>query len=148
MADNSGFPECEIGDITSSLADSTVLSLEAETDITKGWLVYLSSDLKVSPCTGNENAIGIALQTVSAGQPCPICVRGVVKVEAAVEAAGAITRGAAVQASANGKIAQLSDQAVDEGGTSTYTIYYARKLGVALCSASADGDQILILIAK
>ena len=144
MADNSGFPECEVGDIISSLADSTVLSLEAEADITKGWPVYLSSNLKVSPCTGNENAIGIALQTVSAGQPCPVCVRGVVK----VEAAGAITRGAAVQASANGKIAQLSDQAVDEGGTSTYTIYYARKLGVALCSASADGDQILILIAK
>lgn len=144
MTDNSGFPECEVGDLITSLGDSTVLSLEAEADITKGWPIYLTSDLKVSPSNGNDNALGIALETVSTGEPCPVCVRGIVK----VEAAGAIVRGAAVCSASNGKVAQLSDQDVDEEGTATYTIYYARKLGVALCSASADGDKILILVGK
>ncbi|MCD6242290.1 DUF2190 family protein [Candidatus Bathyarchaeota archaeon] len=144
MADNSGFPECEVGDLITSLGDSTVLSLEAEADITKGWPVYLTSDLKVSPSTGNDNAVGIALKTVSTGDQCPVCTRGIVK----VEAAGSIARGAAVRSASNGKVAQLTDQDVDEGGTATYTIYYARKLGIALCSASADGDQILILVGK
>jgi len=144
MADNSGFPECEVGDLITSLGDSTVLSLTAENDITKGSPVYLTDDLKVSPSNGTDNAIGIALQTVSAGEQCPVCIRGVVK----VTAGGAITRGAAVCSAANGKVAELSDQPVDEGGTDTYTIYYARKLGIALCSASADGDLILILVGK
>jgi hypothetical protein len=37
---------------------------------------------------------------------------------------------------------------VNEGGTASYTIYYARKLGIALESASAADDLIFIIVGK
>jgi predicted RecA/RadA family phage recombinase len=132
--------DAEIGEI---IGDGTVYSFEAEGNISKGKCVYLSSDMKVSQCSAEGDAIGIALRDVNAGEFCPVCVRGVVK----VTAYGAITRGTAVQTHTNGDVKALADQAVDEGGTGTYTIYYARKLGFAL-QTFADGDTGLIIMEK
>jgi len=126
------------------MAESQILSLEAAAAITKGYPVYLTADLKVSPSPGGDDAIGIATKTVAAGEMCPVATKGVVK----VTAAGAITRGKAVVSAAGGKVTQLVDQAVNEGGTGTYTIWYARKLGIALQSPTADGDLFFILLAK
>jgi hypothetical protein len=138
------FPDIDVGDVYTPMAEAQILSFEAETAITKGYPVYLTADLKVSPSPGGDDAIGVALKTVAAGEQCPVCVKGVVK----VTAAGAITRGKAVCSAAGGKVTQLVDQAVNEGGTNTYTIYYARKLGIALQTTSADGDTFLILVEK
>jgi hypothetical protein len=66
-----------------------------------------------------------------------------------VKVGGAITRGKAVYgADSNRRILQLTDQAVNEGGTASYTIYYNRKLGTALESASAADDLIFVVVEK
>jgi len=127
--------------------DSTavIVTFEAAAAITKGDPVYLSADDKVSPATSAQDCIGIALKSVAAGDPCPVLVRGRVK----VKVGGAVTRGNAVYgADSSRRILQLTDQAVNEGGSATYTIYYNRKLGWALESASAADDLIFIYVDK
>jgi hypothetical protein len=126
--------------------DPTVIieSFEAAAGITKGSPVYLSADDKVSPSPGGDDAIGIATQTVLATQMCPVLRKGKVK----VVANGAIARGKAVCSAADGKVTQLVDQAVNENGAATYTIFYNRKLGTALESAVNDGDLIFITVGK
>ncbi len=124
--------------------NALIESFEAAVDVTKGSPVYLSADDKISPSPGGDNAIGITVKTVVAGQMCPVLRRGRVK----VTAGGAITRGTAVCSDANGKVIQLVDQAVDEGGAATYSIFYNRKLGTALESATIDGDLIFISVER
>jgi hypothetical protein len=119
-------------------------SFEAAVGITKGSPVYLSADDKVSPSPGGDDAIGIATKTVLATQMCPVLKRGRVK----VIADGVITRGKAICGAANSKVTQLVDQAVNEGGAATLTIFYNRKLGTALESATTDGDLIFIDVEK
>jgi len=136
------YPDAEVGEM---ISEGTVLSFEAEAAITKGDPVYLSSDMKVSPPTSAQNCIGIALKTVSSGERCPVCVRGVAK----VTAGGAISRGQAVYgADASKRILALADQPVNEGGTATYTIYYSRVLGFALQAFDAAGDTGLIVVER
>jgi len=121
-----------------------VESFEAEAAITKGSPVYLSSDDKVSPSPGGDMALGVATKNVAIGEMCPVLKRGRIK----VTASGAITRGYAVCSAGNNKVSQLVDQPVDEGGAVTYTIFYNRKFGTALESATADGDLIFIDVEK
>lgn len=71
------WPDAEIGEM---ISDGVVLSFEAETAIIKGDPVYLSSDMKVSRAGSAQNCIGITLKTVTSGEQCSVCVRGVVKV--------------------------------------------------------------------
>jgi hypothetical protein len=142
MADLTGKPwmaACETDD-----PNALIETFVAAAAITKGYPVYLSQDDKVSPSPGGDDAIGVALKTVAQGEPCPVLIRGRVK----VTAAGAINRGKAVCSAGNGKVTQLVDQAVDEGGTAKYTIFYARKLGIALETTSADGDLLFIYVDK
>jgi hypothetical protein len=120
--------------------NAIIESFEAAADIAKGSPVYLSADDKVSPSPGGDDAIGVATKTAQTGKMCPVLKRGRVK----VTANGAITRGKAVCSAANGKVTELVDQAVNEGGSATYTIFYNRKLGTPLQSATADGDLIFI----
>jgi len=124
--------------------NALIESFEAAADITKGSPVYLSADDKVSPSPGGDDAIGVATKTTSTGKMCPVLKRGRVK----VTANGVIALGKAVCSAAGGKVTQLVDQAVDEGGSATYTIYFNRKLGTALESATADGDLIFIDVEK
>ena len=119
-------------------------SFEAEAAITKGAPVYLSSDGKISESPGGDEAIGIAVKDTALGNPCPVLTRGRVK----VVANGAITRGKAVCSAAGRKVTQFVDQAVNEGGSATYTIYYNRKLGTALQTTVADGDLLFINVEK
>lgn len=135
------WPDAELGEM---ISDGEVLSFEAEAPITKGSPVYLTADMKVSPSPGGDNAIGVALNSPVAGEECSVCKRGVIK----VKASGAIARGSAVCSAAGGKVAQLVDQAVDEGGSATYTIYYNRKLGSALQAPTTDEDEFLIHVEK
>jgi len=135
------FPDIEVGEM---LTSGEVLSFEAEAQITKGSPVCLTDDMKVSPSPGGDNAIGVAVSSAEAGKPCSVCTRGAVK----VTANGSIARGAAVCSAASGKVTQLVDQAVDESGSASYTIYYARKLGIALQAPSTDGDTFLIHVEK
>jgi hypothetical protein len=124
--------------------NAVIESFEAEAAITKGAPVYLSSDDKVSPSPGGDMAIGIAVKTVAIGDMCPVLKKGRVK----VVANGPITRGYGVCSAAGNRVTQLVDQAVNEGGAATYTIFYNRKLGTALESAVADGDLIFIDVQK
>jgi len=138
------YPDVDVGDLAISVQDAVIVSLEAAADITKGDPVYLTADLTVSPATSAQNCIGIALKDAKAGKMCPVCVKGIVK----VIAGGAIPRGAAVYgADATRRVLQLPDRYVNEGGTATYYIYYARKLGIALQTFAA-GDEGLILVVK
>ncbi len=143
MTDFSGKTWMAIGETDDP--NAIIETIEAGTVITKGDPLYLSADDKVSPATSAQDCIGIAVKSVSSGDPCPILVRGRVK----VKAGGTIARGKAVYgADSNKRILQLTDQPVNEGGTGTYTIYYNRKLGTALESASAADDLIFIVVAK
>ena len=143
MAD--AFPYADVGELISPRSESVVLSFKAASSIAKGDPVYLSGDGEVSPATSAQNCIGIALESVDQGAYVPICVLGVVK----VKAGSAIARGQAVYgADASKRILPLDDQAVDEGGTATYTIYYSRRLGFALDAFSAADDLGRILVVK
>jgi len=124
--------------------EAQIESYEAEAAITKGSPVYLSSDGKVSDSPGGDDAIGVAVKTVAVGAMCGVLKRGRVK----VTANGPITRGKAVCSAAGRKVTQFVDQAVNEGGAATYTVYYNRKLGTALQAAAADGDLIFIDVEK
>lgn len=125
-------------------SNALIESFEAAAPIMKGAPVYLSADDKVSPSPGGDDAVGIAVKTVALGEKCPVLKRGRVK----VTANGAITRGKAVCSAAGSKVTQLVDQPVDESGAASYTIFYNRKLGTALESATADGDLIFISVEK
>ena len=143
MADNTGKTWMSIGETDDP--NAIIETFQANAAITKGDPVYLSADDKVSPATSAQDCIGIALKSASAGDPCPVLVRGRVK----VKVGGAVTRGKAVYgADASKRILQLTDQSVNEGGTAQYTIYYARKLGIALESASAADNLIFIYVER
>ena len=144
MADKSGKTWMAIGETDDP--NAIIETYEAAADITKGDPVYLSADDKVSPAAAAQECIGIATKTVSSGDPCPVLIRGRVK----VAAGGAIARGKAVMgADSSKRVLELADQSVDESGTSGYTIYYNRKLGTALETASATpGDLIFIYVEK
>ncbi len=143
MADNTGKTWMSIGETDDP--NTIIETIEAAAVITKGDPVYLSADDKVSPATSAQDCIGIAVKSVASGDPCPVLIRGRVK----VKAGGTITRGKAVYgADSSKRILQLTDQAVNEGGTATYTIYYSRKIGTALESASAADDLIFIAVEK
>jgi hypothetical protein len=124
--------------------NAVIESYVAEAAVTKGSPVYLSSDGKVSESPGGDDAIGIAVQSAAIGAECPVLTHGRVK----VTANGAITRGKAVCSAAARKVTQFVDQAVDEGGAATYTIFYNRKLGTALQTTAADGDLLFINVEK
>lgn len=143
MADNTGKPWMAVGETDDP--NAIIETFDAAVDVAKGDPVYLSADDKVSPATSAQDCIGVAVKSVSAGEPCPVLVRGRVK----VRVGGVVTRGKAVYgADSSKRVLQLADQPVNEGGTATYTIYYARKLGIALESASAANDLIFIYVCK
>jgi len=143
MADKTGKDWMAIGETDDP--NAIIESFEAAADVTKGDPVYLSADDKVSPAAAAQDCIGIAVKTVSSGEDCPVLIRGRVK----VKAGGAIARGKAVMgADASKRVLELTDQAVDEGGINTYTIYYNRKLGTALETTTAADDLLFILVGK
>lgn len=143
MADKTGKTWMSIGETDDP--NAVIETFEAAAAITKGDPAYLSADDKVSPAASAQDCIGIALKSVASGEFCAVLVRGRVK----VKAGEAVTRGKAVYgADSSKRILQLTDQAVNEGGTATYTIYYNRKLGTALESASAADDLIFIVVGK
>ena len=134
------WPDAEVGEM---ISNGIVLSFEAASAITKGDLVYLSADMKVSKCSAaTQFAIGVALKTVEAGGFCSVCVRGVVK----VTAGGTIDRGKAVQTDANAKVIVLAD------GSASYTAgdvpdRISRAVGISL-QTFASGDTGLIYVDK
>lgn len=139
------WPDSNVGDLISPRDESVVLSFKAGAAISKGDPVYLIDRDTVAPATAPTNCIGIALENVSEGEYVPVCVLGVVK----VVAGAAISMGQAVYgADASRRILPLTDQDVNEGGANTYTIYYARKLGIALDNFAAPGDTGRILVVK
>lgn len=139
MADKTGKTWMAVGETDDP--NAVIESFEADDDIVKGHPVYLSADDKVSGAAAAQNCIGVAVQSVSDGEQCPVLTKGRVK----VTAGGAITRGGSVYgADADGKVLDLADQAVDEGGAAKFTVYYGRKLGKAL--ETADGVDDLIFI--
>jgi hypothetical protein len=123
--------------------NAIIESYEAAAAVTKGDPVYLSADDKVSPAAATQDCIGIAVKSAALGERCPVLVHGRVK----VKAGGAITRGKAVYgADASKRLLQLTDQAVNEGGAASYTVYYNRRLGTALETTSAADDLLFIVI--
>lgn len=125
--------------------NAIIESFEAAAAVTKGDPVYLSADDKVSPATAAQDCIGVAVKSAAAGAQCPVLIQGRVK----VKAGEAITRGKAVYgADASKRVLQLTDQAVDEGGSAQYTVYYNRKLGTALETAAAADDLLFIQVQR
>jgi len=127
-------------------SEAFIESYEAAAAITKGDPVYLSADDKVSPAAAAQDCIGIAVESqATVGKPVPVLTRGRVK----VKAGAAITRGKAVQgADSSKRVLMLTDQAVSEGGSGNYTVYYNRKLGTALETTSAADDLLFIIVGK
>ena len=143
MADKSGKNWMAIGETDDP--NAIIETFTADADITKGDPVYLSADDQVTPAASAQDCIGIATKTVSDTEPCPVLIRGRVK----VKAGGAIARGKAVKgADSSKRVLELTDQAVDESGTSGYTIYYNRKLGTALETTTDADDLLFIMVEK
>ncbi len=121
--------------------NAVIESFEAAADVTKGDPVYLSADNKVSPAAAAQDCIGVAVKSAASGEQCPVLTRGRVK----VQAGDAINRGKAVYgADSSKRVLELTDQAVDESGSASYTVYYNRKLGTALETTSAADDLLFI----
>jgi hypothetical protein len=121
--------------------NAIIETFETEAPVAKGDPVYLSSDHMVSPAVAAQECIGVAVKSVSSSGQCPVLVKGRVK----VKAGGAITRGKAVYgADSSNRVLELSDQAVDESGSATYTLYLNRKLGTAL-ETTATADDLLFI---
>jgi hypothetical protein len=143
MADLTGKSWMAIGETDDP--NAVIESYEAAAAITKGDPVYLSADDKVSPAAAAQECIGVATKTVALGAMCPVLTRGRVK----VKAGAAITRGKAVYgADASKRILMLTDQAVSEGGSASYTIYYNRKIGTALETTTAADDLLFVYVDK
>jgi len=139
MADVSGKTWMAIGETDDP--NAVIETFEAAADVTKGDPVYLSADDKVSPAAAAQDCIGIAVKTVVSGKPCPVLIRGRVK----VKAGGAITRGKAVYgADASKRLLALAD--INEGGTAT--ISWTKKLGYALETTTAADDLLFIVVEK
>lgn len=126
--------------------DALIESFEVAAAVTKGDPVYLSADDKVSPAAAAQECIGIAVESqATVGNKVPVLTRGRVK----VKAGGAITRGKAVYgADSSKRVMVLADQAVNEAGSGSYSIYYNRKLGTALETTSAADDLLFIVVGK
>jgi hypothetical protein len=123
--------------------NAIIESFEAAVAVTKGDPVYLSADNKVSPATDAQDCIGVAVKSAVSGEQCPVLTRGRVK----VVAGDAVTRGKAVYgADASNRVLELTDQTVDESGSAAYTVYYNRKLGTALQTATAADDLLFIQV--
>jgi len=118
---------------------------KAASRISKNLFVKLVADgppPQVQQATSVDyGVIGVALTDAEEGSMVPVAIAGIVK----VEAGGTIAAGEAVCSDDSGRAVALPDQVVDEGGNRTYTIYYAKRVGIALQSA-VEGDQILILL--
>jgi len=123
--------------------NAIIESFEAAAAVVKGDPVYLSADHKVSSAVEAQDCIGIAVKSAALGEQCPVLTRG----RAKVKAGGAISRGKAVYGADELKrVLELSDQAVDENGAATYTVYYNRKLGTALETTAAAEDLLFIQV--
>jgi hypothetical protein len=123
--------------------NAIIESFEAAAVVTKGDPVYLSADNKVSPAATAQDCIGVAVKSATSGEQCPVLTRG----RAKVKAGDAITRGKAVfGADASKRVLELTDQAVDESGSESYTVYYNRKLGTALQTTTAADDLLFIQV--
>ena len=107
------------------------ISLEANEDLTKGQVVKVSGG-KAAVAGAGDVPIGAVVATVSQSKQATILVSGVAK----VTAGGAITAGSWVKATTNGKVVAM-DWSSDKGDVA---------LGIALTSASDDGDKILVLL--
>lgn len=143
MADKTGKSWMAIGETDDP--NAVIESFEVAAAVTKGDPVYLSADDKVSPAAAAQDCIGVAVKTVALGAQCPVLTSGRVK----VKAGAAIALGKAVYgADSSKRVLVLADQAVNEGGSASYTIYYNRKLGTALEAASAADDLIFIKVQK
>ena len=143
MADKTGKTWMAIGETDDP--NAVIESYEAEAAVTKGDPVYLSSDDKVSPAAAAQDCIGVAVKDAALGAQCSVLTGGRVK----VKAGAAVARGKAVYgADSSKRVLQLSDQAVNEGGSGNYTVYYNRKLGTALETTAAADDLLFIVVGK
>jgi predicted RecA/RadA family phage recombinase len=137
--------------------DTYWIPMTAGANITKGQVVVLGSNGKVSPSAGaNRNAIGVALTDIANGSMGPIAVRGIVW----VTAGGAVSQGAFVTSGAGGKVVAFADFDAPSGGESQYYTTaieggfqtqfnkIGTVIGVALDGASADGDKIRIMLLR
>jgi hypothetical protein len=139
MAAKTGKPWMAAGETDDP--NAVIESYEADGDIEKGSPVELTNAGKVTATPTTWYGFGIAVKAALSGELVSVLRRGRVKVVAngALSAAGV-----AVRNGGSGKVTEVSDQPVDEGGAATYTIYLSRKLGTALQKADADGDLIFI----
>jgi len=131
------------------LGEGIIITCKAGEAITKGRLVKLSdaTDMSVVTATAKSNVLGVAMKAaLAAGEYIPVCVRGEVKMKLGT-VTGTLAAGSAVCSNANGLSEALADQAVNEGGTATYTIYYNAKAGITLQSG-VTGDLIRVLVGK
>jgi hypothetical protein len=139
MADVSGKTWMAIGETDDP--NAVIETFTADAAITKGDPVYLSADDQVSPAAAAQDCIGIAMKTVADTKPCPVLIRGRVK----VKAGGAITRGKAVYgADASKRVVALGD--INEAGSAT--ISWTKKLGHALETTTTADDLLFIVVEK
>lgn len=145
VADLTGWPNLVAGDVLEPSEGALIIDYEAAAAVNKGQAVYLSADGKVSPATSAQNCVGIAIKDAAVGVMCPVLVRGRVK----IAVGGATGRGQALYGGdASARLLALSDQAVNEGGTGNYTVYYSRQFAFAEQAATAAGDLISVLVVK
>lgn len=101
--------------------------LIADGDLTAGQVVYISGSMKVKATTAATSAVlGVAMFDAKSGEPVAVECEGLFK----LTAAGAITAGAQVAAAAGGKVATAASG--------------ANKIGIALNTASTDGDTVFV----
>ncbi len=102
------FPNAALGEVVSPFSE--IVSLKAQSAITKGQLVKLDTHTaeepgSVSPAGAGDRGFGVAMQDIAAGEWGPVCTKGWIK----VTGSGAITIGQKVKAGAAGVVVAVAD---------------------------------------
>lgn len=133
-------------DVGEALGPEAVIdTCKAGGAITKGDFVKLSDgqDGTVVAAGANDDVYGVSTKAAVSEEYFPVLTFGRTK----MECGGTVTAGNAVASNAEGLPVNVADQAVDENGTATYTIYYNHVAGIAVQSG-VDGDFVIIFVGR
>lgn len=115
-------------------AEGRFVKATAGAAVTAGQLVELTDNETVAPASADSTkVVGVAMKDAAANELVTVVTEGVVE----LTASGAIAAGDRVAADAGGKVKAWSAAAAGDS---------AKIVGVALTSASADGDKVKVLM--
>jgi len=124
-----------------------IVTFTAGAAISKGQPVYISGDMTVSPSTARtDKTIGVAVTDAASGKSVSVLMGCPIVYMTAFDTT--VLAGKHVIPYTGSKIvaADVADQAVNEGGTATYTFSASFIIGIALETAAAANAVVRVAV--